>query len=356
MHEVVVLLLNHNYASTALAPVEVFHSAGRLWHELHGQTPDPVFHVTVASIDGAPVESPYSLGLVPQTAMQAIEHADIVIVPASGMEFDSQFRRHAALFPWLRERHAQGGYIASICSGAAYLAETGLLDGRRATTHWAVAGELARRYPAVRWDPDRMITEDNRLLCSGGVYASIDISLYLVERLCGHETAVRTAQALLVDMPRNRQSGYAVLPLSRPHGDARIRAIEEFLQSSPESMPTVSELAARACMSPRTFLRRFRAATGHLPGQYLQLLRIRAAREMLEAGAESVQTISAAVGYEDTAFFRKLFKRHTGMTPAEYRNRFGRSRFPSIEPSAAGDNDLERESVEDMPARAFPMT
>ena len=332
--DVVVLLLNHNFASTALGPIEAFHSAGRLWHELQGESPEPRFRVTVASLDGRAVETPYALKLAPQLAMETVEHADIIVVPASGQDFDAQFARHGAMFPWLRRWYDEGAYIASVCSGAAYLAEAGLLDGRLATTHWAVATELARRYPGVRWEPDMMITEDNRVLCSGGVYASIDISLYLIERICGHEIAVQTAKGLLVDMPRTCQTAYAVLPLSRPHADARIREVEHFMQQHlAESLPT-HELAGHACMSPRTLLRRFKAATGRLPGEYLQLLRIRTARDLLEESGDPVQTISTAVGYEDAAFFRKLFKRHTGMTPAEYRTRFGRVRKAGAERAA----------------------
>ena len=333
--DVTILLLNDCYASTALAPIEVFHSAGRLWNTLTGRESEPRFRVTVASLDGKPVETPYSVGLLPQTSIDAIEHTDIVVIPASGLDLDAQFEKHRALFAWLRRWHERGAYLASICSGAAYLAEAGLLDGHEATTHWGAADAYLERYPGVRWRPDVFVTEDRRVLCSGGVYAAIDLSLYLVDKFCGHEVAVHTAKALLVDMPRANQSGYALLPLSRAHDDDPIRKAETFMKNHFCGELPIETLAAEVNMSPRNFIRRFKEATGQVPGKYLQALRISIAKEMLEDGARSVQAISSAVGYEDVAFFRALFKRLTGMTPAEYRARFTGVR--SHESSLAGE-------------------
>ena len=166
------------------------------------------------------------------------------------------------------------------------------------------------------------VTEDDRVLCGGGVYASIDLSLYLVEKFCGHETALQCAKSLLVSLPRTRQSGYSVLPLSRPHFDDKIRAAEEYLQDRYNHDVSIRTLAGHVGMGPRNFIRRFKAATGYLPGGYSQMLRVAAAKEMLEHGAASVQLVSSQIGYEDVAYFRGLFKRYTGMTPGEYRSRF----------------------------------
>jgi transcriptional regulator GlxA family with amidase domain len=211
-------------------------------------------------------------------------------------------------------------------TGAAHLAEAGLLDGREATTHWATADDFAKRYPKVNWRPEMMITEDRRMLCSGGVYSSVDLSLYLVERFCGQEVALQCAKALLVNMPRPWQSGYAVLPLSRPHNDQQIRSAENYLEKNYARAIAIEELARTVGMSSRNFIRRFKKATGRLPGNYLQALRVAVAKEMLEDGARSVQAVSLAVGYEDSAFFREVFKRWTGMTPGEYRETFAGNR------------------------------
>jgi transcriptional regulator GlxA family with amidase domain len=320
--DVTVVLLEAGYASTAIGPIEVFHSAGVLWNWLHGETQQPRFRVRTASIDGRSVTSLCALGLKPEFALSDIERTDIVILPASGWDIKDRIAKNTVLLPWLKKWHARGAYIAGICTGVGFLAECGLLDGRQATTHWAVADLFRERYPKVQWRPEQFVTEDDRLLCSGGVYASIDLSLYLVEKFCGHEIALQCAKSLLVSMPRSRQSGYSVLPLSRPHSDGKIRQAEEYLQQNFERGVPIEVLAGRVGMSPRNFIRRFKTATGRLPGAYIQTLRMSAAKELLEHGDVPIANISSSIGYEDTAFFRMLFKRHTGMTPAEYRTRF----------------------------------
>lgn len=319
---VTVVLLEAGYASTAIGPIEVFHSAGMLWNMLHGKELEPRFRVQIASIDGGTVKSLCTLGLTPQYSIRDIKHTDIIIVPASGLDVQEGIARDTHLLQWLRKWHARGAYVAAVCSGAAFLAETGLLDGRRATTHWAVAPALQRRYPKVKWQPEHFVTEDSRLLCSGGVYGSIDLSLYLVEKFCGHEIAVQCAKSLLVSMPRHSQSGYAMVPLSRPHPDEKIREIEEYMQHHFARDLPIEFFAQRAGMGTRNFIRRFKAATGQLPRAYIQALRVASAKQLLEDGAASIQTVCSRIGYEDIAFFRGLFKRHTGMTPAEYRAHF----------------------------------
>jgi len=321
--DVCVVLLDDGYASTALMPIEVFHSAGGLWRELKGESPEPRFRVTTASMTGKPIRSPYGgMSISPEKSIDEVDRADIVIVPTSGLLLDEKLIENSALLPWLRRQYAAGAYVAGVCMGAAYLAEAGLLDGKRATTHWAAAADIMRRWPKVVWQPNLFVTEDARVLCSGGLTAAADVSLYLVEKLCGHEIAVQTAKALLLTMPRTHQSGYAVLPLSPPHADDKIRTVEAFIQERFREGHSNEALSGLACMSERTFLRRFKAATGRVPAAYQQAVRVEAAKAMLERDSSPIQLVSEAVGYQDASFFRSLFKRETGMTPAEYRSRF----------------------------------
>ncbi len=322
--DVTVVLLEGGYASTAIGPLEVFHSAGVLWNTLHGEATHPRFRVRTASIDGGGVTSLCALGLKPECAINEIKRTDIIVLTASGLDIQDRIARTTPLLPWLRRWHSRGAYIAGICSGVAFLAECGLLNGRKATTHWAVADTLRERYPQVQWLPEQFVTEDGRVLCSGGVYGAIDLSLYLVEKFCDREIALKCAKSLLVSMPRSSQSGYSVLPLSRPHFDDRIKRAEQYLQRHFVRTVSIEDLADRVGMGPRNFIRRFKAATGRVPGVYTQMLRVSAAKEMLEHGAASIQTVCTKTGYEDLAFFRSVFKRHTGMTPAEYRSTFAR--------------------------------
>jgi transcriptional regulator GlxA family with amidase domain len=322
MLDVTVVLLSDGLASTAIVPVEIFHAAGALWNTLQGAPAEPAFRVRTVSLDGGPVDSPYRLGIQPEGALDDVGRTDIVIVPTSGLDLDLKLVENSALLPWLRRHYEQGAYIAGVCMGAAYLAEAGLLDGRIATTHWAVCDRLAARWPKVRWKPELFVTEDSRVLCSGGLYASMDVSLYLVEKLCGHEVAMQCAKALLLPMPRVHQSGYAVLPVSKPHDDERIRKVEAILHQNFREDITSETLADHAGLSLKTFVRHFKEATGQLPAAYVQALRVEAAKAMLEREPRPIQSISSDVGYDDVAFFRSLFKRFTGMTPAEYRAHF----------------------------------
>lgn len=321
--DVTIVMFDGGFSSTAIGPMEVFYAAGLLWHRLHGEPEHPRFTVRSASVDGRPITSVYGLGIAPQCAIDDVAHTDLILLTAPHPNAYDGVVRKSSLVPWLRAAHQRGTLLGGVCSGVAFLAETGLLDGRRATTHWGVADVFRQRYPKVLWQPEHFVTEDGGLFCSGGMYASIDLSLYLVEKFCGHDIALQCAKLLLVSLPRSLQSGYGVVPLSRPHTDERIRRVEHLLQGRFGQDVSVERIAEELGMSPRNLLRRFKAATGHLPGEYLQLLRVSAAKDLLERERTSVQQVAAAVGYEDVAFFRSVFKRHTGMTPSEYRSRFG---------------------------------
>lgn len=323
MIDVTVVLVNDGYASTAIAPLEVFSSAGVLLNAFAGRQPQPRFRVTMASVDGEPVRSAHQMSVAPQTSIREIDNADLIIVSAIGLDIDEAIAAHQPLLPWLRERAEGGAWVAAACAGVSFLAEAGLLDHRRATTHWALAEEFARRYPAVRWHPEAFITEEEGMFCGGGVYGVIDLSLYLVEKFCGREIAVECAKSMLVEMPRLNQLGFAVLPLATRHGDGPIRRAEEWLQRHFTGNVRFEELAARVGMSPRNFERRFKAATCHTPRAYLQTLRVAKAKQELEGGCRSIQQVAGSVGYDDVSFFRALFKRHTGLSPADYRSRFG---------------------------------
>ena len=325
---VTVVLLDGGFASTSVAAIEVFHSAGLLWNRLLGTPEQPRFRVRTASISGRSVQSASALGLMPQHAISEIDDSDIALLAAPGPEAVEGPKRKAALLDWLRREHARGALVGGICSGVGYVAETGLLDGRRATTHWALADTMRQRFPRVLWQPECFVTEDGGVLCSGGVYAAVDLSLYLVERFCGPEVALQCARSLLLSMPRaSQQLGYGAASISRPHKDDKVRLAEEHLQAHFTEAVQLDQLAGMLAMSPRNLLRRFKAATGQLPGAYQQALRVAAARDLLERSNEALQGIAEAVGYEDVAFFREVFKRHSGMTPAEYRRRFAPMNF-----------------------------
>ena len=323
MKDITVLLLDQTFSSTAIGPMEVFRHAGSLWNILTGARPDPPFRVTTASADGHPVNCDGGLQIQPNAALKDIRTPDLIYVPTTGLGIDDVVERNATVVPWLKRMRQRDVAIASVCSGVGLVAASGLLDGRRATTHWGLAERFREKYPRVKWMPELMVTEDRGLYCGGGVNASLDLSLYLVEKFCGHDIAMQTAKALLIEMPRAWQSGFAIVPLKTDHTDDNISSAQEWLHKNFQKTFALEDPARRVGMSVRNFVRRFKQATGDSPLIYLQKLRIAAAKRMLESNHRSMQEISDAVGYQDVAFFRALFQRHTGVSPSAYRERFG---------------------------------
>ena len=323
MEQITVLFLDQMFASTAIGPMEVFRHAGSLWNVLTGMECAPRFRVTTASADGRAVQCDGGIQIAPRAALCDVGKTDLIFVPTTGLSIDDVVERNAPIVPWLKRRSTRGVSIASVCSGVGLVAAAGLLDGKRATTHWGLAERFREKYPRVKWMPELMVTEDHGFYCGGGVNASLDLSIYLVERFCGHDIAMQTAKALLIETPRAWQSGFGIVPLKTDHTDDAISSAQEWMHRNFAKTFSLEEPARRVGMSIRNFVRRFKLATGDSPLIYLQKLRIAAAKRMLEGNHRSMQEISDAIGYQDVAFFRVLFQRHTGVSPTAYRERFG---------------------------------
>jgi len=323
MVDVTVLFLKETFSSTAVGPMEVFRHAGTLWNILTGKSQHPYFQVTTASADGHLVECDGPIYIKPMAAIRDVRKTDLIFIPTTGLGIDDVVERNAPVVPWLKRWHKRGAAIASVCSGVGLVAETGMLDGKRATTHWALAERFREKYPKVKWMPELMVTEDRGFFCGGGVHAALDLSLYLVEKFCGHEIALESSKALLIETPRAWQAGFAVIPLKTEHNDEAISLAQDWLHENFHRTFPLDAPARRAGMSLRNFVRRFKEATGDSPLAYLQKLRVAAAKRLLENDHRSMQEISDAVGYQDVAFFRSLFQRHTGVSPSAYREKFG---------------------------------
>jgi len=340
MLHVVVLFLNGGCSSTALLPMEIFRNTGVLWNVLTGRTPKPLFRVSTATLGGDAAVNDKLVSLLPSCAVEDVERPDIVFVPAgglpldtlmqSGYDIDAVIASNDAIVPWLRKWSKDGAVIAGVCSGVALLAAAGLLSNKRATTHWGLTEVYRRRFPDVDWQPDYLITDAGNVVCSGGINSAADLSLYLVERFAGRDLALECAKALLIEMPRTWQVAFADVTLRKPHHDESIQRAQDWFHEHYRNAIGVDAVAARVGMSPRNFVRRFKGATGHTPLSYIHSIRVTMAKRLLEGGRQSIQEVSEAVGYEDVIFFRDLFKRHTGICPAEYRSRFGKA--PIVQP------------------------
>lgn len=229
----------------------------------------------------------------------------------------------APLAVWLLERHRRGTTLASVCAGAFLLGETGLLDGRAATTHWFYADDFAERFPSARMDIDRLVIDDGDLITAGGLMAWTDLGLKLVDRLLGPTAMLETARFLLVDPPGREQRHYSLFSPKLRHGDEAVLKVQHWLQATGARDASLTAMADRAGLEQRTFLRRFHKATGLKPTEYCQHLRVGKAREMLETSTATVERIAWDVGYEDPGAFRKVFLKIIGLGPREYRQRFG---------------------------------
>ena len=266
---VTVLFLDETFSSTATGPMEVFRHAGTLWNSFTGERQCPHFRVTTASVDGRAVRCDGPIFIQPEAALKDIRKTDLIFIPSTGLSVDDVVERNAPVVPWLLRWHKRGAAIASVCSGVGLTAATGLLDGKRATTHWSLAERFRKKYPNVRWMPELMVTEDRNFYCGGGVNASLDLSLYLVTRFCGHDVAMQSAKALLIEMPRAWQAGFAIVPLKTEHSDQTISTAQEWLHQNFHQTFALDAPAERVGMSLRNFVRRFQAGYWRQPANLL---------------------------------------------------------------------------------------
>lgn len=246
--------------------------------------------------------------------------AIIIVPPSLGALQSSEVM--APFAGWLKERHAQGAIIGSVCAGAFLVAETGLLAGRAATTHWTYAEALSQRFPDVCVTADKLIVDGGDIITAGGLMAWIDLGLLLVNRLLGAPIMAETARFLLVDPPGREQRYYSSFSPRLHHGDQAVLKVQHWLQARGARNVTLRAMASHAGLEERTFLRRFHKATGLRPTEYCQHVRVGKARELLELTAMTIDQVAWAGGYEDAGAFRKVFQKITGLAPGDYRRRF----------------------------------
>lgn len=246
---------------------------------------------------------------------------DVLLLPP-GLGEPVRREDAAAYAGWLRERHAAGTALGSICKGAFLLGETGLLSGRTVTTHWTYEDEFQTRFPDLRVDVDRLLIDDGDILTAGGVMAWTDLALRLVDRFLGAAVMLDTARAFLIDPPGREQSYYSAFSPRPNHGDAPILDVQRWMQETDIKNLALTALVEQSGLEERTFLRRFQKATGLTTTDYVQRLRVGRARELLQQGTLSGDQVAWEVGYSDPGALRKVFARIVGLTPAEYRKRF----------------------------------
>lgn len=324
-------------ASGVAGPIDVFMVANAIWaYQNHGKGETaPLFEWRVESPDGEPVRTASGQTMNVEGPISARASADAVMVlgPFVGTGAAHFVRKFEVLQPLLqpvktalRSQHERGALLASVCSGSFVLAESGLLDGRMATTHWGLAEAFQQRYPRVDLRANEVITEHSRILCSGAVTSYLNLALRLVEKFAGASLAASTGKALLIDTNRISQASYKTLTVQdqQPHSDPLVARAQLWIEKHLQEYFRLADLASHLAVSERTVNRRFKLAIGETPLGHLQSLRIELAKRLFETTKLSVDAVSERVGYVDLSTFRRLFKRETGLSPREYQQRFAR--------------------------------
>lgn len=287
---------------------------------------NPPFHVDIVAVRDEPVTLASGLPIPTSASIADIKHSDIVIVPSVILRNEVwETGRYPELVDWLRAQNARGAVLCSACSGVFLLAETGLFDGIEATVHFGYADAFRKTYPKVPIDPERVLVISGRrqeFVTSGASMTWHDLVLYLIARYVGATAAQTIARFFALQWHHDGLAPYIVFDGPRNHGDAVIVAAQDWLATHFAVANPVETMIRRSGLAERTFKRRFTAATGYAPIDYVQRLRVEDAKRRLERTDESADQISWRVGYEDPAFFRRLFKRTTGLAPGQYRRRF----------------------------------
>ncbi|NYH55368.1 transcriptional regulator GlxA family with amidase domain [Nocardiopsis arvandica] len=311
VHEVVVVVFDGVQSLDVTGPLEVFSGAAR--------APGACYRVRTASLGGGAVTCSNGLVLVPSAALEEVEGVDTLVVPGG----EGARRGDGALVEWLRGRCGDAGRVVSVCTGAFLLARAGVLDGLRATTHWAHCERLAREFPRVRVDPEPIFVRQGRVVTSAGVSAGIDMALALVEEDLGRQVALTVARYLVVFLRRPGNQAQFSAPLSAQVAQRpAVREVQHWVVEHPEGEASVEALARRVGLSPRQFARVFAREVGCTPGRYVERVRLEAARRWLEESDAGVVAVARRCGFASAEVMRRAFVRALGCSPAQYRERF----------------------------------
>jgi transcriptional regulator GlxA family with amidase domain len=290
---------------------------------VHG---DELLDIRIVADTKAPFRCVGNVLIEPHASIDDIGKTDVIIVSDLYTPIDTSPR---GLYPreveWMQKMYANNAILTSVCVGSAVLAETGLLDGLEAASHWAYRHMFKKYYPQIKWREDSILNltaKQKRIVTAGGATSWQDLALYLIAQFCGVEHAIYTAKIFLLSCHTDGQLPFSAMTQYHRHDDAVISGCQTWITENYACANPVASMADRSGLQARTFARRFRAATGYQPLNYVQDLRIEAAKNMLETGSTAVDDVSAAVGYEDPSSFRRLFKRKAGLTPAIYRKKF----------------------------------
>ncbi|WP_300598467.1 helix-turn-helix domain-containing protein [Niabella sp.] len=319
MKKVVILLLKGANLSSIENPRQGFEEANQ-YLIANGRL--PLFQVQLAAAEPRVQLNNGLYEVQAQLLVSEIDHADLILVPALQEPISRYVQENRGIIPWLVEQYRGGAEIASLCMGAFLLAGTGLLNNKSCVTHWKASNDFARLFPEVNLVADKILTDENGVYTSSGAFSASNLVLYLIEKHAGREVAIYCSKYFQIDIQRSSQSPFIIFSGMRDHGDDAIREAQEYIEQNFEERLPVDVLCERFAMGRRTFERRFKKATTNTVVEYIQRVKIEAAKKLLEQGRRTIQEAMYHVGYNDVKAFRDVFKRITGMTPVDYKLKY----------------------------------
>ncbi len=302
-------------------PFRTFHTANEF---LTAFGKKPVFQVEYVGLNQYVPANNGEYTIKTDRLLKDVTKTDLLIIPPTFGDTTKGVQANIEAIPYFKKLHQKGASLASLCIGAFLLAETGLLNGKKCSTHWAYINEFKERYPQVEVADGAIITEHDNIYSSGGANSLWNLILYLVEKFSDRETAVMISKYFALDFGRDSQSQFAIFRGQRNHVDKDIQHVQDYIENHYCDKITIDNLAGLINISRRTFERRFKEATNNTPIGYIQRVRVEAAKKFFEASRKNVSEIMYDVGYSDTKAFRDIFKKVTGLTPIEYRNKFAK--------------------------------
>ncbi|NML21564.1 helix-turn-helix domain-containing protein [Pseudoflavitalea sp. G-6-1-2] len=286
----------------------------------------PVFDIQLAGVSKKVELHDGLFSIRPHVLIREVTHSDLVIIPATAhFNISKMIELNKEIIDWLKKRYRQGTELASICTGGFLLAATGLLKGKNCSTHWNTADMFRKMFPDVHVQTGAIITDEQGIYTNGGAFSFLNLMLYLIEKNYDRETALYCAKTFQVDIDRVSQSPFTIFSAQKEHSDEAISKAQAYIEDNLTGKFSMEDLATRYALSRRNFDRRFIKATGNTPAEYLQRVRIERAKKMLESGPSNVSEVMYEVGYADIKAFRGVFRKITGLTPLDYRNKYNKN-------------------------------
>ena len=253
-----------------------------------------------------------------------VKKTDLIIIPAIHGDPKTVMEKNEEFVPWIIQQYEKGAEVASLCIGSFFLASTGLLDGKQCATHWTAANTFRSIFPNVNLVDDRIMTEDDGIYTSGGAYSFTNLLVYIIEKYAGRDIAVLISKFFMIDIDRISQSPFIIFKGQKTHDDEPIKKAQEYIENNFEEKITIDQLASMFAVGRRNMERRFKKATANTVTEYIQRVKIEAAKKNLETGRKNINEVMYEVGYSDTKAFRTIFKRITGLSPINYRNKYNK--------------------------------